>query len=59
MMLEVRAIRAKNSRSVIYKNLIDIFMVTATYWGLGFGISIGGDGGLHGQGGFFDLNFSE
>ena len=47
-MLEVGAIRAKNSRSVIYKNLIDIFMVTATYWGLGFGISFGGNGGLHG-----------
>ena len=58
-MLEVGSIRAKNSRSVIYKNLIDIFMVTATYWGLGFGISYKGDGGLHGQGGFFDLNFSE
>ena len=47
-MLEVGSIRAKNSRSVIYKNLIDIFIVTATYWGIGFGISFRGEGGLHG-----------
>ena len=58
-MLEVGGIRAKNSRSVIYKNLIDIFMVTLTYWGLGYGISTNGGGGMHGTGGFFDFSFSD
>ena len=59
MMIEVGTIRYKNQRSVIYKNLLDIFMVSITFWGLGFGISVGASGGLHGKGGFFELKFDE
>ena len=59
MMIEVGTIRFKNQRSVIYKNLLDIFMVAVTFWGLGYGISVGATGGLHGKGGFFDREFDE
>ena len=37
IMLEVGTIRSKNSRNIIYKNLVDTFVATLTFWTIGYG----------------------
>ena len=37
IMLEVGTIRSKNSRNIIYKNMVDTFVSTVTFWTLGYG----------------------
>ena len=57
IMLEVGTIRQKNSRNIIYKNLVDTFVSTITFWAIGYGHAVGSKGGLLGSGGFFDTGF--
>ena len=59
IMLEVGTIRSKNSRNIIYKNLVDTFVSTITFWVIGYGIAYGAEGGLIGAGGFFDFGFED
>ena len=57
IMLEVGSIREKNSRNIIYKNLVDTFVSTITFWSIGYGHAWKSSGGLLGSGGFFDAGF--
>ena len=57
VLLEVGTIRSKNSRNIIYKNMVDTFVSTITFWIIGYGQSQGGAGGFLGSGGFFDSGF--
>ena len=57
--LEVGTIRSKNSRNIIYKNLVDTFVSTITFWIIGYGQAYGGGGGFLGSGNFFDFGFSD
>ena len=41
IMLEVGTIRTKNSRNIIYKNMVDTFVSTVTFWTLGYGQAYG------------------
>lgn len=49
-MLEVGVVRAKNSRNIIVKNLVDTFIAGVAYWFVGFGMSQYARGGLFGVG---------
>ena len=49
-MLEVGIVRAKNSRNIIVKNLVDTFISGVAYWFVGFGMSQYARGGLLGAG---------
>lgn len=42
IMLEAGTIRTKNSRNVIYKNMVDSFVSTVTFWIIGYGLATGG-----------------
>ena len=58
MMLEVGAIRRKNARLTIVKNIIDQFVVAIVFYAIGFPVSEGGQGGFAGgAGNVFDLSF--
>ena len=59
ILLEVGTIRAKNSRNIIYKNLIDYMVSTITYWIVGYGIATGGLGGFMGVGQLMDFGFKD
>lgn len=59
IMLEVGTIRTKNSRNIIYKNMVDTFVSTITFWTIGYGHAFGSEGGLLGTGGFFDFDFDD
>ena len=39
ILLEVGMIRSKNTRNIIYKNLVDCFTSTITFWIVGYGLS--------------------
>ena len=58
-MLEVGTIRSKNSRNIIYKNMVDTFVSTITFWTIGYGMAFEGEGGFLGAGGFFDTGFTD
>ena len=59
ILLEVGTIRAKNSRNIIYKNLMDLMVSTITYWLIGYGVATGGLGGLMGIGQLCDFGFKD
>ena len=58
-MLEVGSVRAKNSRNIIYKNLIDTFVSAVTFYMIGYRYAYGDHGGLIGSGGFFDEGYTD
>ena len=59
ILLEVGMIRSKNTRNIIYKNLVDCFTSTITFWIVGYGLSQGATGGLLGQSGLLDFGFED
>ena len=59
LMLEVGTIRASNSRSVIYKNIIVNLASALMFYTVGYGLSYGSEGGLIGVGGLFDHEFGD
>ena len=59
ILIEVGFIRAKNTRTVIFKNLVDAFLVALIWYVIGYGYLHGGEGGIIGSGGMLDLNFED
>ena len=59
IMLEVGTIRTKNSRNIIYKNMVDAFVCAVTFYFVGYRNYVGGAGGLLGSGSFFDAGYTD
>ena len=60
IMLETGTLSAKNTRSIIYKNLIDTFVAAIVYYFIGYRYAHGGQAsGLIGSGSYFDAGFTD
>ena len=59
IMLEVGTIRAKNSRTVIYKNLVDTFVTAIIFYAVGYRYAYGENSGLIGSSFYFDSSFTD
>ena len=60
IMLETGTLSAKNTRSIIFKNLIDTFVAAVTYYLIGYRYAHGGPTtGLLGSGSYFDAGFTD
>ena len=58
-MLEVGTIGASNSRSIIFKNMIDTFISALAFYVIGYAYAYGDEAGLLGSGQYFDTGFKD